>query len=56
MSNKLSVVITLHNGENVRVSMGESMRFHDQIMNFASLTHQPWQGIYIQCIGNSHWS
>ena len=53
MSNRLSVVRTLHNNENVRASMGENMQFHGKIMNFASLTHQPWQGIYI---GNSYWS
>ena len=53
MSNRLSVVRTLHNSENVRASMGENMQFHGKIMNFASLTPQPWQGIYI---GNSYWS
>ena len=53
MSNWLSVVRTLRNSENVRASIGENMQFHGKIMNFTSLTHQPWQGIYI---GNSYWS
>ena len=46
MSNRLSVVRTLCNSKDVRASMGGNMQFHGKIMNFASLTHQAWQGIY----------